>query len=371
MNSKQPGAIHYNEQRERALIAKVVEERRRQAMTLATQGVKRPGVRYHGDKLLMPQVFYSLDGEEIAAYDVEVHTDELFQEAAGAQSSPDTALDNIQRPDRSTRPRYVYNESMRQDIVTQYDMVHYHDEANIEATECSKRSLPKDVNEAVACSTALHVLPAKKNRKTCMDKVTPIVQSQLASEKRQPLPSHCSLCDSGVATWFSAQSQSTFPRQKTSCRREKRRVDSKSSSEKSVRGMSPDTKMESRGIGDTNTWHTDKSAGKFTNRTSKSIDDTSSLFPLPAVVVSYALIFRSFVVTCVDDVLEGVHEWCDEDRDDNDDDDDDDDTGDDTVDCETLATRSTTLFDLVNNEDSACLVISSRIFARKLLTRNR
>jgi hypothetical protein len=203
-------------------IAKTIAEHRRQALVLSTM----TGTRHRSPCMYLrkPQVFYSLDGEDIAAYEVEVNTDG-DGDMAPALTTRDSSFANDTDKGHNRNcpaPRFAYNESLREDIVEQFGLVEYHevDAADTDATDENliKLQLPRrcqnlnsDVGPVSLSAVSKQSLEHDGNDTTDVHRERWLKHETGKSGddiKMQLSPTYSFLCNAGVGTWFSPSSNS-------------------------------------------------------------------------------------------------------------------------------------------------------------------
>lgn len=368
--------------------AEVFQEHRRQALNLS-QGVLS-GTRYQLPKCerRKPPTFYSLDGEEIVAYDIEVNTDDVQRQVRPSDHVTDGEHgENDNRNKTSTCPlhrpipRYAYSESLGEDIIENFDLVMYADaEAShnmIHVDAAAKRS---SLSRSSAIQSNGDDTPNNNHnqrRITAGQTKISVVsgRDRLEREKRSAATVRCNnnwkipsfLCDSGVAPWFRPLCQSsTAPTLTEELKMAEQRKVSASHRRRAVKAApvlscagernSPAANLDPLSRSD------NRNIGLMTNGMASSKIAVSKLWTPDGTRVSSVVgVLREVAVTVVDDVIEGIHDierrvyqdddqWLD----------------DASIDCETLATASTTLYDLVNTSDNVCLALSKRLYRNQL-----
>jgi hypothetical protein len=144
LRSYKPAAVTYLDEIDDEDVLRVVRQIRRRGNLPDIQVVEE-----------RPHVVYSLDGEIIGAYKVEINTDAasiaVDIDSASAVASPARAVASTRPPRQKPKkkadtglpaPRYTYNESLQEDMLEDFYLVRYKYEGESES-ETKKRSTPK------------------------------------------------------------------------------------------------------------------------------------------------------------------------------------------------------------------------------------
>jgi hypothetical protein len=142
LSSDKPAAVTYLDEIDDEDVLRVVRQIRRRG--------NLPDIRVAEER---PHVVYSLDGEMIGAYKVEINTDaasidvdiDSASAVASARAIASTRPPRHQKPKKKAdtglpAPRYTYNESLQEDMLEDFYLVHYNYEGE---SEPKKRSTPK------------------------------------------------------------------------------------------------------------------------------------------------------------------------------------------------------------------------------------
>jgi hypothetical protein len=143
LKSGKPAAVTYLDEIDEDVLRVVRQIRRRGNL---------PDIQVAEER---PHVMYSLDGETIGSYKVEINTDatsvDVDIDSASAVASARRAVAPFTRPRRQKpkkkpdmglpAPRYTYNESLQEDMLEDFYLVHYNHEGESELKK--KRSAAK------------------------------------------------------------------------------------------------------------------------------------------------------------------------------------------------------------------------------------